>query len=48
MSEIIFFILGFGAATAVWWWRWKSSADERTRLQAKVEQLKAQITEKFE
>ena len=47
MSEIIFFILGAGVATAVCWWRWKSSADERARLKSQVESLKAQVTDKM-
>lgn len=46
MSEIIFFILGAGVATAVCWWFWKSSADERANLKAQIDQLRAQVMDK--
>jgi hypothetical protein len=41
------FGLGAGCATAVCWWFWKSSADERSRLKAQVDNLKSQVKDKM-
>lgn len=46
--DFFLFFLGAGLATVACWYFWKSTADERAHLQAKIDQLKAQITEKFE
>jgi hypothetical protein len=48
MTEfIIAFVLGAGCATAVTWWFWKSSADERAALKAKIQRLEDEVTSKF-
>jgi len=43
----IAFALGAACATAITWWLWKSTDDERNRLQTQIDRLKAQITEKM-
>lgn len=45
--DFILFFLGAGLATAACWWRWKSTADERSRLHAQIEDLKRRVGERF-
>lgn len=41
------FALGAALATAICWWRWKSTADERSALKAKIQRLEDDISTKF-
>lgn len=45
------FFIGFGIggvfATAITWWFWKSSSDERASLKAKIQRLEDDVTSKF-
>lgn len=45
--DFILFFLGAGIATGICWYRWKSTADERSRLQAQVDDLKRRVGEHF-
>jgi hypothetical protein len=45
--DIVVFFLGAGCATAVCWWFWKSSADERASLKARIRKLEDDLSSRF-
>ena len=45
--DVFLFLFGAACATSVCWWFWKSSADERASLKAKIQRLEDEVTEKF-
>ena len=45
--DFILFFLGAGLATAVCWYFWKSTADERARLKAQIQRLEDEVSSKF-
>lgn len=47
LEFVLVFGLGAGCATAVCWWFWKSSADERAALKAKIQRLEDDVSSKF-
>jgi hypothetical protein len=47
LEFVLVFGLGALCATAVCWWFWKSTDDERNRLQDQIDRLKAQVKDKM-
>ena len=42
-----FFFLGAVSATGICWYVWKSTADERAALKAKIQRLEDEVSSKF-
>ncbi len=45
--DIFFFLFGAACAVSVCWWFWKSSADERASLKAKIQRLEDEVSSRF-
>lgn len=45
--DFILFFLGAGIATGICWYRWKSTADERASLKAKIQRLEDEVSSRF-
>jgi hypothetical protein len=43
ISFVLTFAFGAAVATAICWWRWKSTADERAALEQQVADLKSKV-----
>ncbi len=41
------FFLGAALATGICWYLWKSTAEERAALKAKIQRLEDEVTNKF-